>query len=104
MRDVLAGMPAGSVHCCATSPPFWALRDYKLPDQTWPDGWRGSLGLEPTIDLFVDHLVSVFDAVRSVLRDDGLCFVNLGDSYAAAPAGNAIWKGDGATKRNSDAK
>ena len=80
--DELDKMEPQSVHACMTSPPYWGLRDYKLPDQTWPDGWRGGLGLEPTIDLFVDHLVGVFDAVRRVLRDDGLCFVNLGDSYS----------------------
>ena len=33
--------------------------------------WRGEMGLEPTPDLFVDHLASVFDEVRRVLRPDG---------------------------------
>ena len=33
--DVLAGMPERSVHCCLTSPPYWGLRDYKLPPQVW---------------------------------------------------------------------
>ena len=27
-RDVLAGLPANSVHCCVTSPPYYGLRDY----------------------------------------------------------------------------
>lgn len=44
--------------------------------------WRGSLGLEPTPDLYVQHLVEVFREVRRVLRDDGTCWVNLGDCYA----------------------
>ncbi len=43
--------------------------------------WRGCLGLEPTPELFVDHLVEVFRAVRRVLRKDGVLFLNLGDSY-----------------------
>ncbi|MHC4610865.1 MAG: DNA methyltransferase, partial [Planctomycetota bacterium] len=87
--DVLAEMPEQSVHSCITSPPYWGLRDYKLPEQVWPrigvnqPEWRGSLGLEPTIDLFLSHLLSVFDAVRRVLRDDGTLWVNLGDSYSA---------------------
>ena len=79
--DELAKLPERSVHACLTSPPYWGLRDYKLEDQDW-NGWRGSLGLEPTIDLFLDHLVSVFDSVKRVLRDDGTLWVNLGDSYA----------------------
>ncbi len=45
--------------------------------------WRGSLGLEPTPALYVEHLVSVFREVRRVLRDDGTVWLNLGDSYAA---------------------
>ncbi len=44
--------------------------------------WRGCLGLEPTIDLYVEHMVEVFREVRRVLRDDGTVWLNLGDSYA----------------------
>ena len=45
--------------------------------------WRGSLGLEPTPELFVSHIVQIFREVRRVLRKDGTCWVNLGDSYAS---------------------
>jgi DNA modification methylase len=44
--------------------------------------WRGALGLEPTPEMYVEHLVEVFAEVRRVLRDDGLLWLNLGDSYA----------------------
>ncbi len=44
-------------------------------------GWFGQLGLEPDPDLFVDHLASVFDEVRRVLRSDGTLWLNLGDTY-----------------------
>lgn len=43
--------------------------------------WKGCLGMEPTVKLFVGHLVSIFREVHRVLRDDGTCWVNLGDSY-----------------------
>jgi len=46
--------------------------------------WRGSLGLEPTMELYVEHLVEIFREVRRVLCSDGVAFVNLGDSYASA--------------------
>jgi len=46
--------------------------------------WRGSLGLEPTPGLYVQHLVGIFERVKRVLRDDGLLFVNLGDAYVGA--------------------
>jgi len=35
------------------------------------NAWRGSLGLEPTIDLYVKHIVDIFREVRRVLRKDG---------------------------------
>jgi DNA modification methylase len=46
--------------------------------------WRGSLGLEPTPELYVKHIVTVFYQVWRVLRPDGTCWVNLGDSYAGS--------------------
>jgi DNA modification methylase len=49
--------------------------------------WRGELGLEPTLDLYVEHLVEVFGAVRRVMHPSGLLFVNLGDSYAGSGQG-----------------
>jgi hypothetical protein len=44
--------------------------------------WRGSLGLEPTPALYVAHLVEVFREVKRVLREDGVLWVVIGDSYA----------------------
>ena len=45
--------------------------------------WRGSYGLEPTPEMYVEHTVEVLREVRRVLRDDGVVFWNLGDSYAS---------------------
>lgn len=44
--------------------------------------WKGELGLEPTVQLFISHLTEIFREVKRVLKADGVCFVNLGDSYA----------------------
>ena len=45
--------------------------------------WRGQLGLEPTPDLYLAHIVECFGAVKRVLRDDGTLWLNIGDCYAA---------------------
>lgn len=45
--------------------------------------WRGALGLEPTPALFIAHTVEVFREVYRVLRDDGVLWLNIGDSYAS---------------------
>jgi len=46
--------------------------------------WKGSLGLEPTFELYIKHLCDIFDQVKRVLRKDGTCWVNLGDSYGGS--------------------
>ena len=43
--------------------------------------WRGELGHEPTPELYVKHLCDIFDEVKRVLKREGTCFVNIGDSY-----------------------
>lgn len=55
--------------------------------------WLGSLGLEPTPELYIEHLVEVFRGVRRVLRPDGVLWVNLGDSYAGSGKGPTGWNG-----------
>lgn len=78
VRDRLADLPDGSVQCVVTSPPYFGLRDY---------GTAGQIGLEPTLAEYVQTMVQVFRDVRRVLRDDGVCFINLGDSYAGGKTG-----------------
>lgn len=72
----LRDMPAESVQCCITSPPYFGLRDYST---------LGQLGLESTPDAYVARLVEVFREVRRVLRADGTLWLNIGDSYNAQP-------------------
>ncbi len=72
--EVLAEIPDGSVHTCITSPPYFSLREYGHPEQ---------IGLEPTLDEYVEKLVAVFREVRRTLRDDGTLWLNIGDSWAA---------------------
>jgi len=44
--------------------------------------WRGAYGLEPTVQMYVDHTVEILREIRRVLRKDGVVFWNVGDSYA----------------------
>jgi len=92
---MLGTLPTGSVHCVVTSPPYWSLRDYHVD---------GQIGLEPTIELYVGRIVQVFQAVRRILRDDGLCFVNLGDSYAGSGNGSNDHRAAGASLSKGDEK
>ena len=136
-RDVLATLPADSVQCVVTSPPYYGLRDYGTAQ--WdggdaacdhrlhvPQGAASSstlrpegqphhhmanaevsglpfratcgkcgatrvdrqIGLEATPDEYLATMVGVFREVRRVLRPDGTCWVNMGDSYAGAGYSN----------------
>jgi DNA modification methylase len=71
-RTSIGGLSERSVQTCITSPPYFGLRDY---------GVSGQLGRESTPDEYVAKLVDVFREVRRVLRDDGTCWLNLGDSF-----------------------
>jgi DNA modification methylase len=73
-REVLKTLPDASVHCCVTSPPYYALRDYQT---------AGQIGLEATPDAYVAELVAVFRECRRVLRSDGTLWMVLGDGYSS---------------------
>ena len=128
--EVLKGMQSESVDCSVTSPPYWALRDYKIEPIVWDgdsncehewtdeikkwhsdrgngnvkevfdasfqvngtkhsfcskcNAWRGQLGLEPTFELYIQHLCDIFDEVKRVLKKEGTCWVNLGDTFSGS--------------------
>ena len=137
--NILPQLPAESVNCVVTSPPYWNLRDYGIEAVIW-DGdknckhewgnktitlkhksgetnpgkeswfkdrgasndkgncfcikcgaWKGSLGLEPNFELYIKHLCDIFDEVKRVLRKDGTCWANIGDSYGGSQGKNAGW-------------
>jgi DNA modification methylase len=83
-------MPAESVHCVVTSPPYWGLRDY---------GVGGQLGLEPTPEEYVANMVAVFREVRRVLRAEGTLWLNLGDSYAGSGPSGASYQSETTRRR-----
>lgn len=128
-----------SIDCVITSPPYWALRKYDIPDLVWDENkdcnhewgephffyegrtsshgrtskisnkakigqdsvsshiyfyckncgaWKGQLGLEPTFDLYLEHLIEIFDEVKRVLKPEGTCWVVMGDTYAGSNCGS----------------
>ena len=86
--DKLKEIETESIQCVVTSPPYWGLRDY---------GSDGQLGLEETPELYVENMVNVFREIKRVLKDDGTCWLNLGDSYYGGG-----WKGASLNKNSGD--
>ena len=77
-RTLASRIEPKSVQCCVTSPPYYQLRDYRHDSQ---------IGQEKTVQQFVDELVTVFMQVHTVLKDDGVCWINIGDTYAGKKQG-----------------
>jgi DNA modification methylase len=74
-RDVLATLPAESVHCVVTSPPYFRQRDY---------GIAGQLGQESTPAELADALAQVAVGLWRVLRPDGSFWFNAGTTGLVA--------------------
>lgn len=75
---VAEALESSSVQTIVTSPPYFNLRDY---------GEAGQIGLESTLEEYVDSLVLLFDELRRVLADDGTLWLNLGDSFSGSGKG-----------------
>jgi len=71
---VLKQLPEETVQTCVTSPPYWGLRDYGIPDQ---------IGTEMDVCEYLDKLVKVFREVKRVLKPDGTFWLNMGDGYTS---------------------
>ena len=71
--EVLRTLPSESIHCCVTSPPYYALRDY---------GMGGQIGREASPKEYISRLTEVLTEVRRVLRSDGTLWLNISDTYA----------------------
>ncbi|MCB7128056.1 MAG: site-specific DNA-methyltransferase [Candidatus Brocadiales bacterium] len=52
---------------------------------------KGSFGLEPTVEMYIEHSMVFLDEVWRVLRDDGVVFWNLGDSYSGSGGPGSQW-------------
>ena len=77
-----------SVQSIITSPPYWGLRKYDIPDIE-VDGWKGQYGLEPSYKDYIAHTIMWAKEAYRVLRNDGIFFLNIGDSYQTQSGVNA---------------
>jgi len=82
--DVARTLPTASVQAIVTSPPYFGLRDYGHDDQ---------IGSEHTVSEYVTALVQLLDELRRALADDGVLWLNLGDTYAGRANGGPSYDG-----------
>jgi DNA modification methylase len=68
----LATLEADKYACAITSPPYYWQRDYKV---------TGQIGIERTIEEYVEAVCDAMDGVKRILSPSGVLFLNLGDTY-----------------------
>jgi len=78
----MSEIESGTVNCIITSPPYFKMKDYGTGKE--------QLGMEETVDKYLDNLMDSFKECYRVLRNDGSCFVNINDCvidgrYQAVP-------------------
>lgn len=71
-KTVLSSFDDETFNCVVTSPPYFWLRDYEVENQ---------IGLEETVDGYVSNICLVMDQVYRTLKQDGILFLNMGDTY-----------------------
>lgn len=71
-ETVLKRFPTDSVHGWVTSPPYFQQRDY---------GADGQLGVEESVDQYLESLVSVVNQLMRVTHDQGVGWIVVDDSY-----------------------
>jgi DNA modification methylase len=84
-RELLSGIAERSVQCCVCSPPYWKLRKYtndprEIGQEAAADCLAWARNAPPCDGCYVCAMRDVFGRVWRVLRDDGVLWVNLGDS------------------------
>ena len=70
--ETMAKMPNDFIDAVITSPPYWQLRDY---------GYEGQWGMEKTFEEYLNNLWKMMDEIYRVLKPNGTCWINLGDTY-----------------------
>jgi site-specific DNA-methyltransferase (adenine-specific) len=87
VSEVLKKIPSNVFQTCVTSPPYWSLRNYLI---------AGQIGLEESLNEYIEKLVNIFTEVHRTLRPDGTLWLNIGDTYTS---GNRGWRAP--DKKNS---
>ena len=78
----LKKLPNEFVNCVITSPPYFGLRDYQV---------KGQIGLEKTLNEYIEKLLKITLELKRILRKDGVMFWNHGDCYGGFQGKFAGW-------------
>jgi DNA modification methylase len=74
-QAILQTLKPAEISCVVTSPPYFWQRDYDVV---------GQIGMEASVDEYVQSVCDVMQEVKRVLHPEGVLFLNLGDTYYSA--------------------
>lgn len=83
--DALSELEDLSIQLTITSPPYYRLRKYT-------EQGRDEIGREDSISEYVKNLSEIFCILKRKTRDDGLFFLNLGDTYINGQLAGVPWR------------
>ena len=64
------------------NPKVYSDPKLKQGDCIYCGAWKGQLGLEPTPELYIEHLTEIFNEVKRILKKEGTLWLNIGDTYS----------------------
>jgi len=83
VREKIKEIKDESVQAIVTSPPYWGLRDYDESNQ---------IGQEKIPEEFIYNILQLSWDLKRILKDDGIFWLNLGDTYYGPKGGH--WSSD----------
>lgn len=76
VREVCHLIPDNFIQSIITSPPYFGHRIYSEEKFN-----QNEIGREKTLDEYINNLVVCFNVIKPKLKDSGLLWLNLGDTY-----------------------
>ena len=76
VRKVAKDIPDNYIQAIITSPPYFGHRNYSESKEN-----NHEIGLEKELQVYINNLITCFKELKPKLRDDGLFWLNLGDTY-----------------------
>jgi len=87
IRTIAASIPDNLIQSIITSPPYFGHRNY-----TGEEECEYEIGRESSLEDYVANIVSCFSVIKSKLCDDGLLWLNLGDTYRNKELQGVPWR------------
>lgn len=88
VKQRLKDIEDNSIQLIVTSPPYYKLRKYSKTEQTAAK----EIGQEVSVDQYVKDLTEIFECLKPKLKENGLFWLNLGDTYINKEQQGVPWR------------